>query len=530
MEDRKLMSGNEAVARGAYEAGVVVSAAYPGTPSTQISESMAQYQEIYCEWSVNEKTALETAYGACVAGVRAIASMKHVGLNVAADALYSIAYTGVNAGLVIVVADDPGMHSSQNEQNTRLIAKAAHVPVLEPANSQEAKDYTRFAFWISEVYDVPVIVRLTTRIAHGASIITLDEPIQSQRRSYAKQPQKYVLLPAYARENKKKAKVNLNQLSLDSSCFWINQEESGSKKLGIITSGITYQYVKEALPEASILKLGLVYPVSMSLVRSFANQVDTLYVVEELEPYLETELRGQGIQIIHKDQLTDIGEYNSLMIKDAFDSKHSGIEINRGTDQTRKDIPARPPLLCPGCPHRGVFEVINKLGLHTAGDIGCYTLGAMPPYEAMDTALCMGAGISMLHGIEKASKGIDAGRWVAVIGDSTFFHTGMNALLNLAYNQSYATVLILDNQTTGMTGHQDHPGTGYTLRKESVAQVSIEAVCRGFGITDVTTVDAYNLPEIELQLTRALRQKTLSVIIIQSICILKKKAMGKKEE
>ena len=516
-DNRKVMMlGNAAIARGAYEAGVKVSAAYPGTPSTEISENLVQYKdELYCEWSPNEKVACEVAIGASMAGVRAMCSMKHVGVNVAADPLYSGSYIGASGGLVMVAADDPGMYSSQNEQDTRMVARAAHVPVLEPSDSQEAKDFMKEAFEISEKYDTPVIVRTTTRLAHSQSLVTLSDRIDVPDKPYERDIAKRVMMPAMAKKRHLVVEEREKRLEADSSSFSINREEIRSEKIGVITSGIPYLYVREALPDASVLKLGLVNPLPRKLIEDFSKKVEKLYIFEELEPLIELQVRAWGIDCIGKEIFTVQGEYSANMLRSAV--------LNEKPDVKKPaDVPNRPPILCSGCPHRSVYTVLNKLKIHAAGDIGCYTLGAVAPLSVVDLNVCMGASISTLHGIEKA-KGKDyIKNWVAVIGDSTFMHTGINSLINMAYNQSTATVMILDNSTTGMTGHQDHPATGKTLQGDIVPAINISELCRSLGIKNVREVDAFDIEELEKVVKEYVAKDELCVIITKSPCVMLK--------
>lgn len=513
-KQKVMMLGNEAIARGVYEAGVKVSAAYPGTPSTEISENLVQYKDsLYCEWSPNEKVATEVAFGASMIGVRSICSMKHVGVNVAADPLYTASYIGVSGGMVMVAADDPGMYSSQNEQDTRMVARAAHVPVLEPSDSQEAKDFTKLAYEISEKYDTPVILRTTTRLAHSQGLVTLEDRVEVEDKPYERNIGKRVMMPGNAIKRHLVVEEMENKLSEDSCEFEINRVEMNSKAVGVITSGIPYQYVKEAMPDASVLKLGLVNPLPRKLIEDFASKVDTLYIIEELEPLIEMQVKSWGIKCIGKEILTVQGEYSANLLRKAIMGQE--LDINPAAV-----VPNRPPILCPGCPHRSVYSVLNKLKIHAAGDIGCYTLGAVAPLSVVDTTVCMGASISTLHGIEKA-KGKDyIKNWVAVIGDSTFMHTGVNSLMNMAYNQSTATVMILDNSTTGMTGHQDHPATGKTLQGEEVPMINIAGLCRAMGIKNVTEVDAFDIVSLEKIVKEELAKDELSVIITKSPCIM----------
>ncbi|MBQ2748043.1 MAG: indolepyruvate ferredoxin oxidoreductase subunit alpha, partial [Firmicutes bacterium] len=452
MSEKKIMLGNEAIARGAFEAGVKVSAAYPGTPSTEISENIVKYPEIYCEWSPNEKVAMEVAIGASISGVRSMASMKHVGVNVAADPLFTVAYSGVNGGLVLVAADDPGLYSSQNEQDTRMVARSAMIPVLEPSDSQEAKDFMKLAFQLSEEYDTPMIVRTTTRLSHSQGVVTLEDRVVPEDAVYERNPAKFVMMPGNAKGRHVYVEERLKKMAEDACSMSINRVEMGDTKIGFIASGIAYQYVKEACPDASVLKLGMVHPLPKKLIEDFASKVETLYIFEELEPVFEEQIKSWGIKCIGKELFTVQGEYSANMIRERVLKQELKI------DDAAK-VPARPPILCPGCPHRSVYSVLNKLKIHAAGDIGCYTLGAVAPLSVVDTTICMGASISTLHGMEKAKGKEYIKNWVAVIGDSTFMHTGVNSLINMVYNQGAGTVMILDNSTTGMTGHQDHAAT-----------------------------------------------------------------------
>lgn len=515
MAEKRIMLGNEAIARGAYEAGVKVSAAYPGTPSTEISENIVKYDEIYAEWSPNEKVAMEVAIGASISGVRAMASMKHVGVNVASDPLYTVSYGGVNGGLVLVAADDPGLYSSQNEQDTRCVARAALVPVLEPSDSQEAKDFVKFAFDISERYDTPVIVRTTTRLAHSQGMVELEERNNIPDKAYERNISKFVMMPGMAKARHIYVEQRMNAMEKDGCEFPVNRMEMGDTSVGFITSGIPYQYVKEVFPEASVLKLGLVHPLPRKLIEEFASKVDKLYIFEELEPVIEEQVKSWGIEATGKEIFTRQGEYSANMLRRAI--------LSGKTEEMKPgQVPARPPILCPGCPHRSVFSVMKKLKIHGAGDIGCYTLGAVAPLSVIDTTICMGASISSLHGMEKA-KGKDyVKNWVAVIGDSTFMHTGINSLMNMVYNQGTGTVLILDNSTTGMTGHQDHAATGRTLKGESVPSIDIYHLCKAIGIRYVTEINAFDLPALEKLLKEETARDEISVIITKSPCVLLK--------
>lgn len=520
MNDSTIMLGNAAIAQGAYEAGVKVSAAYPGTPSTEISEYIAKYPEIYAEWSPNEKVAMEVAIGASIAGVRAMASMKLVGVNVAADPLYSIAYAGVNGGLVLVAADDPGIYSSQNEQDTRMVARAAMVPVLEPSDSEEARIFTKLAFQYSEQYDTPIIVRTTTRLSHSQGIVHPETREEVPDKPYVRNIAKNVLMPANAQKRHIVVEQRMKQMAEDACQFEINRVEMRDTKIGIITSGIPYQYVREALLNASVLKLGLVHPLPKQLIESFAQQVDTLYIVEELEPVIEEQVRSWGIPVIGKEIFTVQGEYSANLLRKAI--LHQEIPL-----AAPAEVPQRPPILCPGCPHRSVFSVMKKLKLHGAGDIGCYTLGAVAPLGVMDFNVCMGASISTLHGMEKAKGKAFIQDWVALIGDSTFLHTGINSLMNMVYNKATGTVVILDNSTTGMTGHQDHAATGKTLQGETTYAINIYHLCKAMGIEHVYEVDAFDLEGLENLLKQETKRDALSVIITKSPCALLKEFVPK---
>lgn len=511
---KKLLLGNEAIARGAYEAGVKVSAAYPGTPSTEISESIAKYDQVYAEWAPNEKVAMEVAIGASISGARAMASMKHVGVNVAADPLYTAAYTGVRGGLVIVAADDPGMYSSQNEQDSRMVARAAMIPVLEPSDSREAKEFTKLAFSLSETYDTPIMVRTTTRLSHSQGLVELEDRQEAEVRPYERDMRKFVMMPGNAKMRHPFVEERLKKMGEDSCQFSINQAEYRDASVGFITSGIPYQYVREAMPEASVLKLGLVHPLPRKLIEEFASKVDKLYIFEELEPVIEEQVRSWGIKVQGKELFTVQGEYSANMIRERL--------LGEKLEFQPEQVPARPPILCPGCPHRSVFSVLSKMKIHAAGDIGCYTLGAVAPLNVVDTTICMGASISTLHGMEKANGKDFVKNWVAVIGDSTFLHTGVNSLMNMVYNQGCGTVVILDNSTTGMTGHQEHAATGKTLKGQIVPAVDITRLCKAMGIEHVYEVNAFDLKELEETLKRETAREQVSVIITKSPCALLK--------
>lgn len=515
MNDKIIMLGNEAIARGAYEAGVKVSSAYPGTPSTEISECLAKYQEVYTEWAPNEKVALEVAFGASFAGVRSLSCMKHVGLNVASDPLYTFSYTGVNGGSVIVVADDPGLASSQNEQDTRMIARSAHIPLLEPSDSMEAKEFIKFAYKLSEDYDTPVILRTTTKLSHSQSIVELNDRVEVEDKTYERKVSKYVMMPASAIARHVVVEDRENRLAEDACEFSINKMQINDKKIGFITSGVPYQYVKEVCPNASVLKLGLINPLPKKLIEEFISQVETVYVFEELEPVIEEQIRAWGYNVKGKELFTKQGEYSANLLKKAlFDTNEQVFD--------KQIVPNRPPILCPGCPHRSVFSVLNKMKIHAAGDIGCYTLGAVAPLGVIDITLCMGASISSLHGIEKAKGKEFLKNWVAVIGDSTFLHTGINSLVNLVYNKSTGTVMILDNRTTGMTGHQQHAATGKTLKGEDTYAIDLANLCRAIGVPNVVEVDAFDIVALEKTIKQAVNGDVLTVIIAKAPCALLK--------
>lgn len=516
MSEKKIMLGNEAIARGAYEAGVKVSAAYPGTPSTEISENIVKYKDvIYAEWSPNEKVATEVAIGASISGVRAMCSMKHVGVNVASDPLYTISYGGVNGGLVLVAADDPGLYSSQNEQDTRCVARAAQVPVLEPSDSQEAKDMMKLAFELSEKYDTPMILRTTTRLSHSQGLVTLEDRVEIEDKPYERNPAKFVMMPGNAKGRHIYVEKRLKQMAEDACTMSINRAEYGDTSIGFIASGIAYQYVKEVFPNASVLKLGLVHPLPRKLIEEFASKVERLIVFEELEPVYEEQIKSWGIPCEGKELFTVQGEYSANMLREA-------VLKEKVETKAPAQVPARPPILCPGCPHRSTYYVLKKLGIHAAGDIGCYTLGAVAPLNVVDTTVCMGASISTLHGMEKA-KGKDyIKNWVAVIGDSTFMHTGVNSLMNMVYNQGTGTVLILDNSTTGMTGHQDHAATGKTLQGDIVPAISIYKLCKSMGIENVVEVNAFDTAALEKTIKEEVSRDAVSVVIVCAPCALLK--------
>lgn len=520
MSKKTIMLGNEAIARGAYEAGVKVTSAYPGTPSTEISENIVKYDGVYAEWAPNEKVAAEVAVGASMAGCRSMCMMKMVGLNVAADPLYSGAYIGVNGGMVVVVADDPGIYSSQNEQDTRMVGRAAMIPVIEPSDSEEARVFTKRAYELSEQYDTPIILRTTTRLAHSQGLVNLEDRVEVDDKPYERNIAKNVMMPANAIKRHVHVEERMNKMAEDASSLDINKVEYNDTSIGIITSGIPYQYVKEVLPNASVLKLGLVHPIAKGLIKEFASKVDRLVIVEELEPVIEEQVKAMGIECEGKNLFTIQGEYSANMLREKL--LNEKVEIEEAAK-----APARPPILCPGCPHRSTYSVLKKLRIHAAGDIGCYTLGAVNPLGVVDTTLCMGSSISTLHGMEKA-KGKDyIKNWVAVIGDSTFLHTGVNSLMNMVYNKATGTVIILDNSTTGMTGHQDHPATGKTLDGEPAYAVDLVDLCHALGVKHVEVVDAFDVDRLTKVVKEEVARDEVSVIISQSPCALLKSFVPK---
>ena len=515
---KKLMLGNAAVARGLYEAGCGLISSYPGTPSTEITEQAAQYDEIYCEWAPNEKVAMEVAFGAALAGKRSACVMKHVGVNVAADPLFTIAYTGVNAGMVICVADDPGMHSSQNEQDSRHYAVSAKLPMLEPADSEEARAFAKRAFQLSEEYDTPVFLKLCTRIAHSQSIVELGEREEVPAKPYEKNIAKYVMVPGNARPRHPIVEERTQRLTAYAETTDLNREELGTDRtLGIITSSTCYQYAREVFgPQASSLKLGLVNPLPREKILAFAAKVDQVLVLEELDPVIETHCRNLGLTVLGKDRLPMVGEFSQgLVAQKIRDTARPWMELE-------ENIPPRPPVLCAGCPHRGLFYTLAKHKVTVLGDIGCYTLAAYEPLYAIETCECMGASVSSIHGFNKALGQDSAGRTVAVLGDSTFMHSGMTGLANIAYNQSNSTVIILDNSTTGMTGHQQNPTTGKNLRGDPAGKIDLETLCRAMGIRRVRVVDPYDLKATEEVVTEELAAPEPSVIITRRPCVLLK--------
>ncbi len=519
---KKLLLGNEAVAQGLYEAGCRLVSSYPGTPSTEITENAVKYgDDIWCEWAPNEKVAMETAIGASIAGGRAFCAQKHVGLNVAADPLFTVAYTGVNGGLVIAVADDPGMFSSQNEQDSRHYARAAKVLMLEPADSTECRDFAKMAFALSEQFDTPVLLRLTTRVAHSSSIVELGEREDVPVKEYVKNNQKYAMLPANA--IRRHVVVEERQLA---EAEWaetapVNRVEYNDKKIGVIAAGITYQYAKEALGErASYLKLGCVNPIPMKLIKEFAENVDTLYVLEQLDPVLEEQIRAAGIACVGKEKFDLKGEYSQSMIaKVILGEEKESIALD-------VDIPPRPPALCPGCPHRGTFQALKELDVFVSGDIGCYTLGALPPLGSIDTTICMGASVSALHGKNKIRPD-EAKKSVAVIGDSTFVHSGITGMINAVYNQSDSKIIVLDNSITGMTGHQQNPTTGKRINGDPTAAIDLEALAYAVGYKRVIVVDPYDIAATKAAIQAELEIPEPSLIIARRPCVLLKDVRAK---
>ena len=514
---KKIMIGNEAVARGLYEAGCEVISSYPGTPSTEITEFAAKYDDIYCEWAPNEKVALEVAFGASLAGRRSACAMKHVGLNVAADPLFTLSYTGVNGGMVICVADDPGMHSSQNEQDSRHYAIAAKVPMLEPADSAESLEFTKRAFEISEKFDTVVLLRMVMRVAHTQSIVNASEREVIKPIDYQKQPAKYIMMPGYAKRRHPIVEQRTADLTEFAETTDLNREEFADSDIGIITSGTAYQYVKEIFGDSvNVLKLGLVNPLPVRRIKEFAARVKKLYVIEELDGIIEQHCRVIGVNVDHgKDIFSPIGEFSQKTIAASLglsENEHFSIDT---------EIPVRPPVMCAGCPHRGIYYVLSKNKITALGDIGCYTLGAQQPLNALDSTLCMGASISGIHGFNKAVSDNEQ-RTVAVIGDSTFMHSGVTGLINIAYNATNSTVIILDNSITGMTGHQQNPTTGYTIKGDPTSKIDLETLCRAVGINRVRVVDPYDIKTCEAVIKEELAVSEPSVIISRRPCMLLK--------
>lgn len=514
---KKLMIGNEAVARGLYEGGIGLVSSYPGTPSTEITEFLAKYDDLHSEWAPNEKVAMEVAFGASLGGVRSACAMKHVGLNVAADPLFTLSYTGVNAGLVVCVADDPAMHSSQNEQDSRHYAIAAKVPMLEPSDSAEALAFSKAAFELSERFDTPVLLRMCTRVAHSRSIAEVGERGEVVVKPYVKDGAKYIMMPGNAKRRHPIVEARTAALAEYAENCPFNRVEWGGTDVGIITSGTSYQYVKEVFGESvSVLKIGMPNPLPKQMILDFAAKVKKLYVIEELDPILETHCRDLGLDPIGKSLFSPIGEYSQETIAAAF-----GLP-KKPTVTADSQTPARPPMMCAGCPHRGMYYTLAKNKVTVLGDIGCYTLGAQPPLSAVDSTLCMGASVSGIHGFNLARGKEAAGKTVAVIGDSTFMHSGMTGLVNIAYNGSNSTVIILDNSITGMTGHQQNPTTGYNIKGDPAGKVDLEAFCRAIGIRRVRVVDPYDLVACDKAVKEELAAEEPSVIISRRPCVLLK--------
>ncbi len=519
---KELMLGNKAFARGLYEAGVEVVSSYPGTPSTEVTEEAAKYDEIYCEWAPNEKVAMEVAFGACLAGKRSFCGMKHVGMNVAADPMFTISYTGVNAGMVICVADDPGMHSSQNEQDSRHYAKAAKIPMLEPADSMEALTFTKKAYEISEKFDTPVIIKMCTRIAHSQSVVEVSERVENMTKPYEKNIAKYVMMPGNAKRRHPVVEQRTRDLAKWAETCDLNRVEMGDTSLGIITSSTSYQYAKEIFGDnASILKLGMIYPLPDQLILDFAAKVEKLVIIEELDDIIEEHCKALGLTVTGKDVLPTIDEFSQSLVAEKL-----GMEVKKGCEAI-DGLPNRPPVMCAGCPHRGMFFTLAKNKCIVLGDIGCYTLGAVAPLNAMEMTACMGASVSSIHGFNKALGEESEGKTVAVIGDSTFMHSGMTGLANIAYNQSNSTVIILDNSITGMTGHQQNPTTGYNIKGDPAGKINLEALCRSMGFSRVVVVDPYDLKECDRVVKEELAAKEPSIIISRRPCALLKYVKAK---
>ena len=513
---KELMLGNKALARGLWEAGVKFVSSYPGTPSTEITEEAVKFDDIYCEWAPNEKVAMESAFGASLAGRRAFCAQKHVGLNVAADPLFTMSYTGVNAGFVVVVADDAGIHSSQNEQDSRHYAIAAKVPMLEPSDSEEALNFAKLAYEISETYDTPVIIKMCTRVAHSQSVVETSERVEFSK-AYVKDIGKYVMMPGNAKRRHPIVEERTRRLIDYAETAPINRVELASDELGIITSSTCYQYVKEVFGEsASVLKLGMVNPLPIELIKNFASKVKRLVVVEELDPIIETHVKSLGLQVEGAELLPRVDEFSQNLIAQKF-----GKKISAGV-QLADTIPPRPPVMCAGCPHRGMFYSLKKRKCTVLGDIGCYTLGAVPPLSTIEMTLCMGASIGATHGFNKMLGADSEGKTVAVIGDSTFVHSGITGLTNVAYNQSNSTVIILDNSITGMTGHQQNPATGLNIKGDPAGKIDLESLCRAMGINRVRVVDPYDLKACDTAIKEELATQEPSVIISRRPCALLK--------
>ncbi len=514
---KKLMIGNEAVARGLYEGGIGLVSSYPGTPSTEITEFLAKYDDLHSEWAPNEKVAMEVAFGSSLAGVPAACAMKHVGLNVAADPLFTLSYTGVNGGLVICVADDPAMHSSQNEQDSRHYAVAAKVPMLEPSDSAEAYAFSRAAVDLSEQFDTPVIIRMCTRVAHSQSIVETGERVEKARKPYVKNGAKYIMMPGNAKRRHPVVEARTSALREYAETCPFNRIEWGGTDVGVITSGTSYQYVKEVLGDTvSVLKIGMPNPLPDKMILDFASKVKKLYVIEELDPVIEDHVRALGLDPVGKSVFPIVGEFSQDTVARAFGLPEK--EILKADTET----PARPPMMCPGCPHRGIYYTLAKRKITVLGDIGCYTLGAQPPLSAVDSTLCMGASVSGIHGFLLSSEDEAKKKTVAVIGDSTFMHSGITGLVNIAYNGSPSTVIILDNSITGMTGHQQNPTTGYNIKGDPAGKVDLESLCRAIGINRVRVVDPYDLKACDAALAEELEANEPSVIISRRPCVLLK--------
>ena len=515
---KKLLLGNEAVARGLWEAGCTFVSSYPGTPSTEITEAAAKYPEIYAEWAPNEKVAMEAAFGASLAGRRSFCGMKHVGLNVAADPLFTIAYTGVNGGMIIAVADDAGMHSSQNEQDSRHYARAAKLPMLEPSDSAEALEFTKLAYDLSENFDTPVIMKMCTRVAHSQSVVEPGERVEPAQKPYEKNGAKYIMMPGNAKARHPVVEERLRKIAEWAETASVNRVEPGKdRKMGIITSSTSYQYVKEACGDTyPVLKLGMIWPLPEKKITEFAKSVDLLVVVEELDSFIENYCRNLGLACAGKANFPCIDELSQNKVAAQLTHEdRAGVRLDEA-------IPPRPPVMCAGCPHRGLFYTLKKNNLTVLGDIGCYTLGAVAPLGAMDSTICMGASVSGLHGFNKVGGGESEGRTVAVIGDSTFMHSGVTGLINTAYNESNSTVIILDNSITGMTGHQQNPTTGYNLKGDPCAKIDLESLCRAVGVNRVRVVDPYDLAACDAAVKEELAAKEPSVIISRRPCALLK--------
>ena len=514
-----LMSGNEAIARGAYECGVRFASGYPGTPSTEILEEFAKYDGVYAEWAPNEKVALEVGIGAALAGAKALVTMKHVGVNVAADPLFTVSYTGTNGALVIITADDPSLHSSQNEQDNRNYAKFAKIPMLEPADSQEAKKFIKWAFEISEKFDTPVFLRPTTRVSHSKSVVSIEEPQALEDKTGIQiNAAKYVMVPINARTRRVEVEKRMQLLRDFSETFPENKMELNSPEIGIITAGIPYHYAKDVFPDFSYLKLGMVHPLPVRMIRDFASRVKKLYVIEELDPFIEEQVKAMGIEVTGKDIFPYTNEFDPGVVEQAIQGK-----VKKSVDLPTMAIPPRPPNLCPGCPHRGLFYVLGKLKAFVTGDIGCYTLSYMKPLEGLHSCICMGASVGMAHGMSKALKEKGKGKIVGVLGDSTFIHSGITPLLNMAYNKGDAVIVIADNRTTAMTGMQEHPATGFTLQGEQTKQLDFATLAAALGVESVRIIDPYDIKMTRTVMKEELNKSGPSVVISNRPCVLNKR-------